>query len=1542
MRSRSSTPFGTPMPTSLPSIAHRGVRRRDHRRRVSQLGLLCLIACALALAPRKASAQDCVGTTTIVPCNATFARIPNSHYIDTLTVTNTGSGITGTASYTFTCANFSSPVTACSVSPTSSTLGGGQAVKVAMSYTTGSSVAKGGIEFDAWANKPGDSAIAHNGVVTSYLTTSSKFTSTESRQMNRCAVNCFAATYSQSTIPYLSLDVPRSVTLHYDGDQVAVRPTVYATATLATGYPSGTVLKLQVKVNGSLVTFLNGEQTLSFSTSGVIGGIAYRLVGGFDASSYANASWPMQIVVTAAYPTYTEQTIDSTHRLVVVNNRQSPIARGWTIAGVSRHYWSSDGTQTYEMNANGEGTAEQYGPDQCFAWGCIWPGSLGASGTLYYRSANPLYGEVDYPDSSAELFSASGYLVMRIGRLHDTVTFGYDAQNRVTSISDPFRMYGGAHTYTVLRYNTYGLSQIQEPGTNGAPGAGRLTTITVGSDSTLRSIQDPDGVSTSFIYDGVRRLSEVVDRAGDTTRYDYTGDSAWKLVKFSALHVPIDIGGGSTKDSTIATTFVPWQTAGLPLTPTASSPAYIGLDSSRASITDPGGHTVAMTVDVLGGTRTLTDPLNNRTVMTAADTNLAPLSVLLPTGGTNQYTYQGILPTTITRSGAVSTQLMYLTGHMQADSEWGNGAPSLRRFFGQFGVVDSLRVGSNANRVTHYTHDQYGRLVSQRDPLGHTTLFFYDLVFGNLDSTLSPGNRVTVKRFDGYGRDSVVRQNGTPWRTTLYDLMNRTIKYYDGVNANPTTYTFNGLYETRAQDPAGTVYRREVDSRGQTTKLYDPGDTLNTFSTYRRNADGLVTSATNRRSQMLTLAFDALHRLTSKGGTGAVSTSYSYANNHLTETWTAPTSVVNIYRDLNGFTDSVGTTLNGKSFVIHYQPDSALRVSKTTVTSPTSIAFMSRHVGRNDTTATVDTIQLGGRPGWTTTFRHDLMFRPNGAKYPGGVLTSGDSATALLSQYRAEFLGGGATVDNAMNQKYGIDSLLRVNNSIPVNTSLNEWANTQFRYDMLNRLTSVREQNILPANFASTCQSDTTNGFSCTAAPNPGDTINYDGANNIVSGTIDGGSTSATVAAGNRVTAFRGVTYAYDKDGEDTTDGTRRFFWSSDGLLDSVHAGSVSLHYEYDGMGRLVKRSRNGTAERYFLWDGDQLLAELDGTASNRVAEYAYNPTAGRPFALILGSTVIGSVSYYHQDRAINNILGLVRSDSTGSPTLQEQYTYDELGANTVVVDSLSANRLRWKLLFWEGDSTRLYYAHARWYDPVLGRFLSEDPAAGAGTNRYVFGAGDPVNALDPSGQCPTELAEDDAPCEDDPGDDDTGDGAGSVSVDVSVQTSYYWSATGNTTSMDGPPGWTNSPPSAPGVYLGLRPIPVTSYLSAGAGEAGHFVIAIVDDFGNETFTELLPSGGVNKISDFVLASQLSDPNLSDYEWTQLGGTDMIPSLDQAIMTEMNLYNGQIYYADTQNSNTFATDVLIAAGIQFPKGRYWAPLVPVAACWNATPCGRFF
>lgn len=44
-----------------------------------------------------------------------------------------------------------------------------------------------------------------------------------------------------------------------------------------------------------------------------------------------------------------------------------------------------------------------------------------------------------------------------------------------------------------------------------------------------------------------------------------------------------------------------------------------------------------------------------------------------------------------------------------------------------------------------------------------------------------------------------------------------------------------------------------------------------------------------------------------------------------------------------------------------------------------------------------------------------------------------------------------------------------------------------------------------------------------------------------------------------------------------------------------------------------------------------------------------------------------------------------------------------------------------------------LYYFNARWYDPALGRFITEDPVKD-GTNWYAYVGNDPLNHIDPTG----------------------------------------------------------------------------------------------------------------------------------------------------------------------------------------------------------------
>ena len=56
---------------------------------------------------------------------------------------------------------------------------------------------------------------------------------------------------------------------------------------------------------------------------------------------------------------------------------------------------------------------------------------------------------------------------------------------------------------------------------------------------------------------------------------------------------------------------------------------------------------------------------------------------------------------------------------------------------------------------------------------------------------------------------------------------------------------------------------------------------------------------------------------------------------------------------------------------------------------------------------------------------------------------------------------------------------------------------------------------------------------------------------------------------------------------------------------------------------------------------------------------------------------------------------------------------------------------------------TQQYYLHARFYNPVIGRFTQEDTYYGDGLNLYQYCQANPVGYVDPSGHniCPTQLS---------------------------------------------------------------------------------------------------------------------------------------------------------------------------------------------------------
>ena len=104
--------------------------------------------------------------------------------------------------------------------------------------------------------------------------------------------------------------------------------------------------------------------------------------------------------------------------------------------------------------------------------------------------------------------------------------------------------------------------------------------------------------------------------------------------------------------------------------------------------------------------------------------------------------------------------------------------------------------------------------------------------------------------------------------------------------------------------------------------------------------------------------------------------------------------------------------------------------------------------------------------------------------------------------------------------------------------------------------------------------------------------------------------------------------------------------------------------------------------------------------------------------------------------------LGSTTSLSNGSGTITDTYKFDSFG-NTSSSAGTTLNPFRYTGRELDNE-TNLYFYRARYYDPVSGRFVLEDPLGfgGANSNFYSYVANGAVNANDPFGLRPLTSCE--------------------------------------------------------------------------------------------------------------------------------------------------------------------------------------------------------
>ncbi|MEQ1698414.1 MAG: FG-GAP-like repeat-containing protein [Hyphomicrobiaceae bacterium] len=619
------------------------------------------------------------------------------------------------------------------------------------------------------------------------------------------------------------------------------------------------------------------------------------------------------------------------------------------------------------------------------------------------------------------------------------------------------------------------------------------------------------------------------------------------------------------------------------------------------------------------------------------------------------------------------------------------------------------------------TYDLRQRVASETDPASGTSTYDYD-PSGNLVRVTDPAGVVSTAEFDdanrlvrtvdGKGgvrlttydlRDNVTTDGDALGNTTayVYDLLDRVTTRTDASGkAWAFTYDARDL-RTKATKPSGRALEYQYDARKRLTNI------LSNF-TYARNyqyaANSNLIALTEFNNATLTYSYDGLNRIS------AVDLPYDPNNGVARLTYG--------YDSLDRrtvVTDETGATHR-------YAYDRNDRVVSVTAPSGKSVGHA---------------YDAGDRPTkyfWPNGLRSQLAYDTGAASGKTGRLTS-----------IARGLDGAGAGGSALNQLLGTFSFGYESRGNLA--SIAEPLRTRsFTYDALERLTKVEEPRPAPA------------------LPVTTETYTLDAEGNRIASQL---SAFHVTAPANRLIEDANAAYEYDADGNMVTKTIKatgkqwRFAYDAfDRLIAAERYASAGatgyetrVEYTHDGLNnRLTRRELDATGSALKETSYHHDLNDIDSiveitTASNGArtkkrswftrngTDNIYMVTPGAqatPFDPISAGT---SSLYVSADQ-----VGSIRVLSDDAQQIIAQYDYDSFGNMLTNVDGVQPQPYRYTARLWD-STTGLYHYRAREYDPVLGRFLQEDPIGfeSGDMNIYRYVGGNPLRYRDPSGNTAIE-----------------------------------------------------------------------------------------------------------------------------------------------------------------------------------------------------------
>lgn len=607
-------------------------------------------------------------------------------------------------------------------------------------------------------------------------------------------------------------------------------------------------------------------------------------------------------------------------------------------------------------------------------------------------------------------------------------------------------------------------------------------------------------------------------------------------------------------------------------------------------------------------------------------------------------------------------------------------------------VADAVRL-VEVTGTEYVSYDARGNVVAQTDGLGNTTRTTYDEQSRPTSVTDAQGG-VTRYSYGPYGQLAAV---------------------IDPVG-NVTSYQYG---------PAGQLASERIQRNGA---VYE--------TSYRYDVLGRVESVVDRLGQVHTYRYDTHDNVVEEVG---------YRS--LTDATLRQNPQVRVQRQYDLAGNLIMAENDASAYRFVYDALDREVASLTELPGIADVAFVTSYT-RFDELRTRLEAWVDGQQDVSTRVTYDAYARPVRLEQatPGAISKRVDwtynAQQQIATLDRFEDLQG---LERVANSTFVYDALGQI-------TSLNHrqgselLAGYSWSYDPNGRVVSTTSSRDGRADYTYNATGQLVSAiYSGVGMPGPDERYQYD---------ANGTRTNAGIVVGarNEILSDGVYDYTYDAQGQRTQRVTRatgaitEYRWNPFHQLVEIverarRDGPVteSVSYSYDALGRRTgKTVRNvgmPTQTEAFVYDDEQIAFRFqDGELTNRylhapvvdqvLADEQVNPTSGSTNVLWSLSDDLGSVrdliDYSTSDdrsRVVNHITygayGEVRTETAAAVDHIFGFTGREMD-----------------------EESDLSFHRARYYDPRLGQFISEDPLgfAAGDTNLRRYVKNDPTNKVDPTG----------------------------------------------------------------------------------------------------------------------------------------------------------------------------------------------------------------